>query len=117
MGMLKKILYRIKLPQYIKNRVKIFRFYKKLKLLRIGKYATKILGTEFKSNPNKIELDITWKCNMSCFNCGRRCPQARTDEHMSPSQIRKFIKESVEQHRRWKEISIHDCERWKTNRA
>lgn len=55
---------------------------------------------------NAVELEITTKCNLKCFNCDRSCRQAPSDEHMSLKQIKLFIKESLLYQRRWEYIAI-----------
>lgn len=60
----------------------------------------------FYIHENKIEIEITSKCNMKCPQCDRSCNQAATDEHMSLEQIRHFIRESVRTGKKWAFIVI-----------
>ncbi|MCK9613967.1 MAG: radical SAM protein [Candidatus Omnitrophica bacterium] len=78
----------------------------KLCKVRRGKLLTKILGPLHKIDHCLIEIDITYKCNLKCYNCDRSCSQAPSDDSMTVTQIRKFIKESIEQNRKWKRIRI-----------
>ena len=78
----------------------------KIETLRLGALATKVLGPKFRPNHNKIEIDITYKCNLRCLNCNRSCRLAPSDESMSLGQIQKFIKESVGQKRMWEWINL-----------
>jgi glycosyltransferase involved in cell wall biosynthesis len=55
---------------------------------------------------NKIEIDITYECNLKCFNCSRSCTQAPTHESMSLFQIQQFLTESVELNKQWELINI-----------
>lgn len=60
----------------------------------------------FLPNLNKIEVDITYDCNLKCFNCNRSCTQAPTKEQMTFEQIQIFIKESIEMNKKWELINI-----------
>lgn len=61
----------------------------------------------FIPNLNKIEIDITYDCNLKCKSCNRSCTQAPSKEdYMSLYQIRKFIEESIELNKKWELINI-----------
>ncbi len=75
-------------------------------LIRISRPLTKIIGPEFQTSMENIEIDITFKCNLRCYNCDRSCTQAPDDSTMSLDQIRKFIAESVATGRKWKRIRV-----------
>jgi len=81
-------------------------FQKKKRLIRISKPATKVLGPEYRPNHRRIEIDITYRCNLMCYNCNRSCRQAPSDEHMSIAQIKKFIDESIAKNRKWEYITV-----------
>lgn len=57
----------------------------------------------FKPHPNRIIMDITTACDISCEDCNRSCgaQQAPAQEHMTVEQIRKFISESISCSRLW----------------
>ena len=57
-------------------------------------------------NCRRIEIDITYDCNLKCFNCDRSCKQLPSKECMSLTQIEKFIEESMRCKRRWERIRI-----------
>jgi len=69
-------------------------------------------GPPYHPSHRKIIIDITTSCNLGCIDCNRSCGQgqAPSDEHMSIAQVERFIKESVEQRRRWKEIALEGGE-------
>ena len=77
-----------------------------LRHIRTSKLFTAIIGPINETDPNKIEIDITYKCNLKCFNCDRSCRQAPSEEYMSIGQIEKFVRESIEQKRSWKQIRV-----------
>lgn len=79
-------------------------------VLRYRRWLRKRLIKRHRLNHNVIALDITYDCNLKCFNCDRSCRQAPSTETMSLGQIEKFIKETVDRKRRWREIKIEGGE-------
>lgn len=75
-------------------------------LVRISMPATKLLGPEYMTSLDNIEIDITFKCNLKCYNCDRSCTQAPDDSRMTVEQIKKFIGESVNNNKHWSRIRI-----------
>lgn len=78
----------------------------KLKYIRITRFPTFILGPRFKENHRRIEIDITYECNLKCFNCDRFCKHAPSRERLSLEQIKKFVQESIALKRKWELIDI-----------
>jgi Radical SAM superfamily len=76
------------------------------RLLRTQKHVTKLLGPEFKRSRRFIEIDITYACNLNCYNCNRSCEQAPTGEHMSREQIQHFVDEWIGEKKVWDRIRI-----------
>ena len=66
----------------------------------------------FKPNPKRIIIDVTHFCNLGCRNCNRSCgdDQANVQDHMSLGQIKRFIRESIAQKRRWSHIWLEGGE-------
>lgn len=60
----------------------------------------------FEPDRDCIEIDITYRCNLHCFNCDRSCAQARDELDMDPVQIQDFIEKSESTHHEWKRIRI-----------
>lgn len=60
----------------------------------------------FMPTMDKIELDITYKCNLKCHGCNRSCGTVPTEEHMTIEQIQEFIDESITLHHHWKLINV-----------
>jgi uncharacterized radical SAM superfamily Fe-S cluster-containing enzyme len=60
----------------------------------------------FLPNLKKIELDITYECNLKCINCNRSSTQAPIKDGMSIEQIEKFVEESIELNIKWELINI-----------
>lgn len=76
------------------------------RFMRIQKPVTGIVGRLFQIDHFQIEIDITYRCHLKCFNCDRSCDQAPSDECMTLGQIKKFVDESIEQKRKWRKIRI-----------
>ena len=60
----------------------------------------------FAPNLHRIEIDITYDCNLKCQSCNRSCTQAPTQAHMRLEQIREFVRESIALERRWEFINV-----------
>lgn len=60
----------------------------------------------FLPNLNKIEIDITYDCNLKCVACNRSCAQAPTKERIEMSDIQNFVSESIELNKQWELINI-----------
>lgn len=75
-------------------------------LIRVSKPVTKLLGPQFTPSLNLIEIDITFDCNLKCYNCDRSCTQAPSNERMSIGQIAKFIEETKSLCKQWSRIRI-----------
>lgn len=74
----------------------IFKIYRGLDVI-----LKKKLNLPFFIHKNKIEIEITTKCNMQCYHCDRSCRQAPSDEYMSLDQIKYFIDESIKTNKKW----------------
>lgn len=60
----------------------------------------------FLPNQNRIELDITYECNLKCLHCNRSCTQAPTQTHMTLDQIQRFVRESIKHNKKWEIINV-----------
>ncbi|WP_287492391.1 radical SAM protein [Sellimonas sp.] len=65
-----------------------------------------MINKKFYVNHNRIELIITYKCNLRCINCDAQVRQAPSNLHMSIDQIYKFIDESIKNEVCWEQIRI-----------
>lgn len=74
--------------------------------LRVDPRVTRVLGHRHRRSRELVELDITWACNLRCFQCNRSCEQAPTGEQMSVEQVRRFVDESLAAGQRWVRIRI-----------
>ncbi|MBW2251043.1 MAG: radical SAM protein [Deltaproteobacteria bacterium] len=80
---------------------------KKLKYwVRYSKPITKLLGQKIHRSRKRIEIDITYHCNLRCLNCNRSCRQAPSLLQIELTQIQKFIDESIDKNHQWEVIRI-----------
>lgn len=74
--------------------------------LRVFKPVTRVLGPRYRRSRKSIEIDITWDCNLYCYNCNRSCRQAPTDDQMTVEQIQQFVDESQQAAIQWERIRV-----------
>ncbi len=76
--------------------------------LRTNALITKVTGPLHLRSRLFIEIDITYRCNLACFNCNRSLGkgQAPSNEDMTIDQIRKFVQESIDGNIKWKRIRV-----------
>ena len=74
--------------------------------LRRSRFLTRLLGPCYVTNVRRIEIDITFDCNLKCLNCDRSCRQAPSKARMSLAQIERFLSQSCEHSRQWDRVSI-----------
>lgn len=60
----------------------------------------------FLPNLKKIEIDITYECNLKCINCNRSSTQAPVKTGMTLTQIEEFVKESISLNKKWELINL-----------
>lgn len=74
--------------------------------LRTKRVITRLLGTQFTRTREKIEIDITYACNLRCHDCNRSCRQAPENSELSLEKIINFIDNSLKREIEWKKIRI-----------
>ena len=74
----------------------VFKLYRSIDIM-----LKKNTNLPFFIHKNKIEIEITTKCNMQCYHCDRSCRQAPSDEYMTLEQIKYFINESIKVNKKW----------------
>ncbi|MCX5696367.1 MAG: radical SAM protein [Candidatus Omnitrophica bacterium] len=68
--------------------------------------AIKLLGLKNKRSKDRIEIDLTYACQLKCYNCNRSCRQAPGVELISIEQIKKFVNESKNKGVKWNRIRV-----------
>jgi hypothetical protein len=81
----------------------LYDFYQGLRSLRC---AVKWFGKPFVRSRRFVEIDITYRCNLSCPNCNRSCTQAPSQKDLPISRVVEFIAESIAQGIQWERIRI-----------
>jgi hypothetical protein len=74
--------------------------------LRVQRWVTAWLGPRYRRSRTRIELDVTWACDLRCANCNRSCEQAPTGEGMTVAQVARFVDDSLARGQRWERIRI-----------
>ncbi len=87
--------------RHVKSRTKGY-----LRRIRTLKPITNLCGYKYFRSLTKIEIDITYACNLKCPNCNRSVSQSPSVDHMSLDQIKKFVEESSEKSWRWESIKL-----------
>jgi hypothetical protein len=76
------------------------------RFIRVSKTLTLLLGPQYRRSRDRIEIDITYSCNLRCFNCNRSVRQAPERLHMQVSQVQAFVSESIARGKRWTRIRV-----------
>ena len=79
---------------------------KEWRRIRTKKSITGILGRQFTRTKEKIEIDITYMCNLRCYDCNRSCRQAPAGNEIPFGQIKSFVDDSIKKNIKWKRIRI-----------
>ncbi|MCR5184134.1 MAG: SDR family NAD(P)-dependent oxidoreductase [Opitutales bacterium] len=61
---------------------------------------------KFSPDFDRIEIDITYDCNLKCIGCNRSCSQAPTKEQMQIEAIQRFVDESIALDIKWEQINV-----------
>ncbi len=73
---------------------------------RVSRRTTRVLGRRWRRARRRLEVDLTYACNLRCNDCNRSVPQAPSSAHLSQQQIRACIDESVAKGYRWDLIRL-----------
>lgn len=73
---------------------------------RISRAATRLLGPQYRRSRDRIEIDITYLCNLHCLNCNRSVRQAREALHMPAERVRECVREWISRGKRWSRIRV-----------
>lgn len=73
---------------------------------RISPSLTGLLGPQYRRSRERIEIDITYVCNLRCTNCNRSISQAPEKLHMPIEMVTRFVDESIQRKKRWKTIRV-----------
>ena len=62
--------------------------------------------TTYIPNMRKLEIDITYFCNLTCAGCSRSSAQAPSGQHMPIEMIQGFLDESQQKGMKWEALHI-----------
>ena len=82
---------------------KIKAFWRRNRAMRL---MTRMLGPQYHRSRNRIEIDITYRCNLRCLNCNRSINTAPSNQSMTVGQIQQFIDDSLAVGKKWRSIRI-----------
>lgn len=74
--------------------------------VRVTRPFTSLLGPQYVRSRDRIEIDLTYACNLRCLNCNRSVSQAPEKLHISRAMIQDFVAESIARGKRWKNIRL-----------
>jgi len=77
-----------------------------LYFVRTQRCITAWAGPVYQRSRNLIEIDVTYACNLKCFNCNRSCGLAPSEDKLSLQQIRRFLGESRVHSVPWQRIRV-----------
>lgn len=84
----------------------IHRIRKRWWRMRTKRGMTRLLGRQFIRTREKIEIDLTYACNLKCHDCNRSCRQAPENSELSLERIAEFIDDSLNRKIEWKRIRL-----------
>ena len=67
---------------------------------------SRLRKTIYIPNLKKLEIDITYFCNLTCSGCSRSSAQAPSNQHMSLNQIQNFLDETDRKGHKWESIHL-----------
>lgn len=74
--------------------------------IRVQCPVTRLLGYQYTPAQDLIEIDLTYLCNLRCFNCNRSSAQAPEAHHINKSQISDFVEQSINEGRQWQRVRV-----------
>ncbi|RKI49568.1 radical SAM protein [Corallococcus sp. AB004] len=73
---------------------------------RVSRSLTHVLGPQYRRSQELIEIDITYLCNLNCFNCNRSVRQAPEALHLPLEAVTAFVEQSLARRKRWRRIRV-----------
>lgn len=60
----------------------------------------------FRPDFERIEIDLTYNCNLKCLGCNRSCGQIPSTEQLELQDIKNFIDDSIKLGKKWNHINV-----------
>ncbi len=70
------------------------------------KALTRFVGPQFSRSQTRVEIDLTYRCNLRCENCNRSCTQAPSRLDIPLERVAGFIDQSVSMGLPWERIRL-----------
>ena len=83
-------------------RLRRAQFFLNAKAINLSQIFRRLLFIRYRPRHDRIEIDITYACNLYCANCNRSSSQVPDGALFGIAQIEKFVRESIDDDRRWK---------------
>ena len=74
--------------------------------IRCQRPVVQRFGRPFVRSRRRVEIDITYRCNLRCRNCNRSCTQAPAAIDMPVAQVEAFLTDSMAARIRWRRIRL-----------
>jgi len=74
--------------------------------LRVHEGVTAVLGPQYRRSRTLLEIDLTYACNLKCYQCNRSVEQAPSTDHLRLEQIEAAIAEWVDRGKAWERIRL-----------
>jgi hypothetical protein len=74
--------------------------------LRTRRWATRLVGPQYRRSRRLIEIDITYACNLACDNCNRSVPQAPSSASIGAADLAARIAEWERDGTRWERVRL-----------
>ena len=80
--------------------------YYRYEIWRVNKVTTGIFGHRWRRSVRRLEIDLTYACNLRCNDCNRSVAQAPSSAHLTARNIREFLDESIQKRYHWEMIRL-----------
>lgn len=88
------------------RRLWLLRLHGPLPVLRTRRAVTRLLGPQYRRSRRRLEIDVTYACNLACDNCNRSVPQAPSSAALSAADLAGRIAEWERAGLRWERIRL-----------
>ena len=73
---------------------------------RVSRWLTCWLGPQYRRSRSLLEIDITYACNLHCYNCNRSVRQAPDALHLPVEKLRLWVDEWIARKKKWRRIRV-----------
>lgn len=84
----------------------LMRAFHRYEIWRVSESATRLLGRRWKRSLRRIDIDITYACNLRCNDCNRSVPQALSSTSLTKRDVERFVVDTVASGHDWDLIKL-----------